>query len=85
MDSLSYASVKAVVLKVYEMVSETYRPLFGTGMKKDKQSYLEFLIDLINKYNVRCTGLMWRLLEICALRWSWSSKRIASPASLVQV
>lgn len=53
-DSLSYASVKAAVLKVYEMVPEAYRQRFGNDRTEDKQSYREFSRDLLSTFNRWC-------------------------------
>ena len=50
-DSLSYQSVKDAVLKVYERVPEAYRQRFRDGRKEDKQSYLEFLRELVITFN----------------------------------
>ncbi len=42
----SYSSVKAAVLRAYELVPEAYRQRFRTWKKGEKQSYLEFARDI---------------------------------------
>ena len=49
--SICYDSVKAAVLKAYEMVPESYRQRFRRGRREDKQSCLEFSRDLVNSFN----------------------------------
>ena len=48
---MSYATVKSAVLKVYEMVPETYRQRFRNSRKDEKQSYLEFSRELVINFN----------------------------------
>ena len=50
-DCLSYATVKAAVLKAYELVPESYRQRFRNSRKDEKQSYLEFSRELVINFN----------------------------------
>ena len=45
-ESKSYGSVKAAVLRAYELVPEAYRQRFRTWKKGENQSHLEFARDL---------------------------------------
>lgn len=56
-DSLSYAKVKAAILKAYEMVPEAYRQRFRSARKEDSQTYLDFARDLVNNFNRWCAAL----------------------------
>lgn len=53
-DSKVYATVKAAVLKVYELVPEAYRQRFRYRKKLDSQTYSEFVRDLMCTFNRWC-------------------------------
>ena len=50
-DSTVYGTVKAAVLKVYELVPEAYRQRFRYRKKQDSQTYSEFVRDLTSAFN----------------------------------
>lgn len=52
-DSTKYLSVKATVLKVYELVPEAYRQRFRSWRKSDK-SHLKFASDLCTHFDRWC-------------------------------
>jgi len=54
-DSADYDKVKTAVLKVYELVPETYRQRFRTWKKGDKP-YLEFARDLMTHFTRWCSA-----------------------------
>lgn len=55
-DSRVYATVKAAVLKVYELVPEAYRQRFRYRKRLDSQTYSEFVCDLTGAFNRWCTA-----------------------------
>ena len=55
-DSMSYAKVKAAVLKIYELVPEAYRQRFRNWRKQDKQSHVEFVRDLSTQFSRWCSS-----------------------------
>lgn len=55
-DSLNYDSVKAAILRAYELVSEAYRQKFRNHKKAPTQSYVEF---------AREKGVLFDKMEFC--------------------
>lgn len=53
-DNLTYKSVKAVVLKAYELVPEAYRQRFGTWEKTVNLSHMEFAREITNHFSHWC-------------------------------
>lgn len=53
-DNLTYKSVKAVVLKAYELVPEAYRQRFGTWEKTVNLSHMEFAREMTNHFRHWC-------------------------------
>ncbi|XP_030283654.1 uncharacterized protein LOC115587797 [Sparus aurata] len=53
---LTYKSVKAAVLKAYELVPEAYRQRFRTWEKRANQSHMEFVRELTNHFNRWCVA-----------------------------
>lgn len=46
-ESSVYATVKAAVLRAYELVPEAYRQRFRSWEKSRKQTHVEFVRDLV--------------------------------------
>lgn len=55
-ESRVYLTVKAAVLKIYELVPEAYRQKFRSWEKSSKQSYVEFARDLTSLFGRWCTA-----------------------------
>ncbi len=56
-ESKVYVSVKAVVLKTYELVPEAYRQRFRSWEKSGRQTHMEFARKLVTHFNQWCTLL----------------------------
>ena len=55
-ESRVYLSVKAAVLKVYELLPEAYRQKFRSWEKNGRQSHLEFARDLVTFFGRWCSA-----------------------------
>lgn len=55
-ESKVYDTVKAAVLKVYELLPEAYRQRFKSRKKLDNQTYTVFAYDLISQINRWCAA-----------------------------
>ena len=55
-DGLDYTTVKAAVLKSYELVPEAYRQKFRNWVKGDKQTNVEFVRDLTCHFQHWCSA-----------------------------
>lgn len=55
-DSASYGKVKAAVLKAYELVPEAYRQKFRNWKRRDQQTHVEFVQDILTHFNRWCSG-----------------------------
>lgn len=56
-ESQVYRTVKAAVLKAYELVPEAYRQRFRSWRKAEKQSHVEFAKDLTKFFKRWCSAL----------------------------
>ncbi|KAK0131567.1 hypothetical protein N1851_033742 [Merluccius polli] len=56
-ESKVYVSIRAAVLKAYELVPEAYRQRFRSWEKLSKQTHMEFSRELITQFNRWCTSL----------------------------
>jgi len=55
-ENITYESVKAAVLKAYELVPEPYRQRFRTSQKRANQSHMDFVRELSNHFNRWCVA-----------------------------
>lgn len=53
-DSLTYAAVKAAILKAFELVPEAYRQRFRTWERRASQSHMEFARELSTHFERWC-------------------------------
>ena len=70
-DSKVYVKVKAAVLKAYELVPEAYRQRFRSFRKREHQTYVEFVRDMVLQFNRWCSasevGTFEQLCDLVAL------------------
>lgn len=55
-DCKSYTKVKAAVLKAYELVPEAYRQRFRTLRKREGETHVEFVRDLVVQFSRWCSA-----------------------------
>lgn len=55
-DSRVYVKVKAAVLKAYELVPEAYRQRFRGVRKREHQTHVEFVRDMVLQFNRWCSA-----------------------------
>lgn len=70
-DSKVYVKVKAAVLKAYELVPKAYRQRFMSLRKREPQTYVEFVRDMVLQFNRWCAtsevGTFQQLCDLVAL------------------
>lgn len=55
-DSKVYGKVKAAVLKAFELVPEAYRQRFRSLRKREHQTHVEFVRDMVLQFNRWCSA-----------------------------
>ena len=66
---LTYDTVKATVLKAYELDPEAYRQKFRSWVKGDEQTNVEFVRDLTSHFRRWCSAAKVDFLVGLCQRW----------------